>query len=826
MLRGSKTLLLGSASVSIFLLSNAAIAQESVGDTPGQQNKSANTQPEIVVTARLRNESLMDVPVAVSAISEDTLKQYATADLTDIGSLVPNVIISDYKINGGGSLSIRGISSPATQIGFDQPVSVSIDGVQTSAGRVAMLGFFDMKNVEVMRGPQALFFGKNSPAGVISVASNGATRSLEAGATIGYEFEGREMAANAYISGPITNSIGARLAIKHRSLGGWLQNNAQSIANPFYNSGLPPETEFLPGRTSKYIGEEETMGRLTLEYDDGGPFTAVAKLFLTHATGDGAGAFAQNIGACGADGLPRSYGFADPYGDCEADDQTSYGAIPDVVAQALPRGGDSGRPRDKMDAIIGSLNLSYEMGPLTLTSVSGYVKHDYFYLSALDQTVYGGLIVLEDNTLESISQELRLSSDFDSPLNFLVGAYYQDSTDDLYNDTLVTPYVFFGLAGNGRYEAYEKIADLKSKTYSVFGQLLWDVTDTIEIAGGLRYTHEKRTTTNQNLYGFGPFNTGNTVFLGSTDQTPGILAGSFSDNNISPEVTLTYRPSRHLTAWAAYKTGFKSGGFALTSPLQTTATLGDIDFDSETVRGGEVGLRGDFGPFKFSATAFLYDFKDLQATVYNPVDVRYVISNAGKLKQRGIELDGSYRVSDNLELHGSLAYVHNRFRNYVGQCYAFTYAAGTDPTTASTPAGCSFVNPGIDLLLEQDYQGKTPARSPDLTGSFGASFETEISPTLQFGLSGDAYYSDDYNASDALSPAAQQSDFWRFNASAHLGGTDDRWRISLIGKNLTNKHYVLFAADRTGGSDLPGIGEQRGAIARGREVAIQIGYQF
>src|SRR3546814_14800781 len=96
----------------------------------------AASDGDIVVTARLRNESLMDVPVAITALNAQKIEQYKAADLTDIGSLVPNVIVSDYKINGGGSLSIRGISSPATQIGFEQPVSVSIDGVQTPAGQI------------------------------------------------------------------------------------------------------------------------------------------------------------------------------------------------------------------------------------------------------------------------------------------------------------------------------------------------------------------------------------------------------------------------------------------------------------------------------------------------------------------------------------------------------------------------------------------------------------------------------------------------------------------------------------------------------------------
>src|SRR3546814_11487829 len=90
------------------------------------------------------------------------------------------------------------------------------------------------------------------------------------------------------------------------------------------------------------------MGRATLEFDNGGPFTASAKLFATRYNGDGAGAFAQNIGPCAADGKPRSYGNVDPYGDCRPDDQTSYGDIPDVVAAAMPPGGGDGRARDHL----------------------------------------------------------------------------------------------------------------------------------------------------------------------------------------------------------------------------------------------------------------------------------------------------------------------------------------------------------------------------------------------------------------------------------------------------------------------------------------------
>src|SRR3546814_3201082 len=104
---------------------------------------------------------------------------------------------------------------------------------------------------------------------------------------------------------------------------------------------------------------------------------------------------------------------------------------------------------------------------------------------------------------------------------------------------------------------------------TLFRSMSFDIADNLELAGGLRYTHEKRTTTNRNLYGFGPFHTANTIFPGSTDPTPGVVAGSFSDNSVSTDVTLTYRPSSSSTTWIAYKTGLKSGAFALTCTKQS-----------------------------------------------------------------------------------------------------------------------------------------------------------------------------------------------------------------------------------------------------------------
>jgi hypothetical protein len=114
---------------------------------------------DIVVTARRRSETLVSVPVVVNVVTAETLERNRADDLSRIGELTPTVVVGAYKSNGGGSVAIRGISSPANQTGFEQAVSVAIDGIQTSDGRITQMGFFDLQQVEVMTGPQALFVG-------------------------------------------------------------------------------------------------------------------------------------------------------------------------------------------------------------------------------------------------------------------------------------------------------------------------------------------------------------------------------------------------------------------------------------------------------------------------------------------------------------------------------------------------------------------------------------------------------------------------------------------------------------------------------------------
>ncbi len=833
----SRAILAGSISL-LGLIAMPASAQYSANSDetgpaaqgpPSTPANDGTAQPEaptgdIVVTARRRTESLNNVPVVVSVVTQAQLASNNANDLSKIGELTPTVIVGAYKSNGGGSIAIRGISSPANQAGFEQAVSVAIDGVQTSDGRIAQLGIFDIQQVEVLKGPQALLFGKNNTAGVISISTADPSDRLEISGRAAYEFVGNEATTEAAISGPLSDTFGARVAIRYRNLGGWLRNTAQPIVNPFYRAatGAPLGAAQLPGTSDQRPGDEEFLARLTLKGEPADNFTFRAKSFFAHNKDAGPGTATQNIGPCTGPN-PRMYGIADPAADCVIDNRTTIGDLAPAIAATFRNGNPDGKAFGKLTVLTQMVELGWKPGSVAVDSITGYNFTKYAFFSGLDQTSYSQLAFFNEQRAEQFSQELRLTSDFAGAFNFMAGGFYQtarlyDNNDVKLNDGSYS-------ASANRFQTYEDLNVQTGNTLSAFAQAIIKPFPSVEIAGGARYTRERKTFDKRNLYGIGTFATQSTVYPGSSQ--PGVLHGDFEDSNVSPEVTLTWRPTSAVTVFGAYRTGFKSGGFGLTSPLQTGTRIGDADFGSEKAKGFEAGIKGLFmeGRLRVSVAAFGYKFTDLQVNTYDPARVAYTINNAGTVRQRGGEAEINFEPTQYLRVHGAVAYTHNRFRNFVGQCYGYAFPTGTVRATAAAPANCSFVN-ATTLTLQQDFGGRAPARSPDWAGNGGA----EV--TIPFGdykvaFTGDAFYSSGYYAAETMAPSTYQDRFWRFNASARLAEVDDRWAISVVGRNLANKYYLLYAADRTGGASVPGaISEQRGVVARGREIALQLTGKF
>ncbi len=775
---------------------------------------------EIVVVARRRAENLMDVPVAVTAIGGEALARASATDLPKLAEVVPSVIIANSRSSGGGSIAIRGVSSPSGVVGFEQSVSVALDGVQTSNGKIAQIGIFDVQQIEFMKGPQALFFGKNSPAGVIAVTTRGPTDTLETSGSLGYEFGGREWIGEAAVSGPLGEDFGFRLAARYRDLAGWLFNDSREAPNPFYNPAtMPAGFATLPGAHNARSGNTELLGRLTLAYTPDGPFQATLKLFADRYRDDGAGASGQNIGPCTGD-APRMYGVADPFGECRIDNHMTNGDLPAAVGAALPNSRGDGRNYGATDFQSVSLNMSYEQGPLTWTSLTGFNHNQFNSDYGLDNTSFSQLFATEDDEIKEFSQEIRVVSDFGGKLNFAAGLYYQDTSRRVHQD-ISLGYAYFNPANN-RVTTTDTSVQQDGRAVSAFGQLLYKIVPELEFAVGGRYTNERKTHHQRVNYGFGAFNVVGVTFPGESE--PGVLNGSYEEDNFSPEVTLTWHPAPNQTLYAAYKTGFKSGGF--TSGLATAATrIGDLDFTSEEVKGGEIGAKGRFGPLRVTSALFFYDFDNLQVNAFDPARVAFVVGNAGAMKQRGLDIELNYTANPYLTLHAAGTYVRNRFADYVGPCYAYAFPTGTTRATALPPPNCSFVN-ATALTLQQDQDGRVPGRSPDFSGNAG--FDLSVPRGgMVYGLTGDAFYTSSYWASDTKAPSTFQDGFFRFNASATMATEDGRWQLALIGRNLTNEYYLQYGMDRTGGASIPGtIGEQRGYVSRGREVMLQASFRY
>lgn len=773
-----------------------AAQAQSQTDADAPDSSAATQAPrndEILVTARKKEERLLDVPVAVSALSAADLSRYAATSLTKIGEEVPQVRFD--KVGGGGNgatFTIRGVGSASGDKGIDQTVAVNIDGVQSSRGKLSILSFFDVQQVEILKGPQALFFGKSSTGGVISVRSVDPGSELEGYVRAGYEFNAHERFVEGAVGGPLSDTLGLRIAARASNLRGWIRNNAQAGPNP-----LDPAHPLVP---AKGWGpqEKDLLGRVTLVWEPTTDFRAALKVFLASVKEDNESPWQVKC----APGIvrPSAFGVPDPYGDCQVDDNRSAGALNPAIAAGFP-GARDGQPYSDTKAALSSLTLDYGSGPISITSVTGYYVFNSKPFDNYDGTVYATQVGYNPERTTSISEELRVSSKFDSPLNFVVGGYFERQHRNSAGYGSIG--VFTPDPRNGQTNTWSRLDDATTKTYSAFGQLTWSITDQLELAAGVRYTNERKKLTIGNAF----VNTG--LFL-----APGVpasilflpegqyITASRSDSNASPEATLTWKPRPNLMFYGAYKTGFKSGGLSSSSILSFNATPANLRFNPEKARGGEIGMKGQFfdDVLTITAAAYRYTFTNLQSTSFDAVNFAFRIKNAGAARTSGVEMDAKLRVSDDLRLTAAIGYNRARYTRFVGaDCYAGQSAA----------QGC------VGGL--QDLSGSQLPNAPSWAGNAGFIFDRPLTDTVGFGLTGNAAYTDSYWINTTENPLARQESFWRLNASVRVHEVDDKWELALIGRNLNNKRYAVYAPDKPA----DGIGQVLIAPARPREILLQ-----
>jgi iron complex outermembrane receptor protein len=788
-----------------------AHAQTAAADTAPvvDEASSAPADGEIIVTARRRDERLIDAPVAITALGGAALDNYAVTDFSDMASLVPTMVAGKAASGSSASIFLRGVGSTALSAGFDQSVSFVVDGMPMSRGREIGLSQYDVQRIEVLKGPQALFFGKNATGGLISVTTNSPRDVFEAGFKAGYGFEAKEKYGEGYISGPLSDTLRARLAFRVADSEGAFTNTAALT----YIDPLGMERH----RNSKYRGGGRTYsGRATVEWDATDNLTFQVKTGYTDQKDGGPTDIVERI--CGggrttpfaANGIPPS-----PNADCSINGRSDSSTIPLAVAQANYRYARDGHMYSRLKSGYGILTATLESDVFDVTSITSYYRFKQTDLNNVSGEAYPATFSqLAD--YRQTSEELRFQSKWDGSVNVLFGLFASSNKFIFNTDAYIFPVPISPVTNT--YTTFKRDNGFSGSSMSAFGEVTANVTDSIELAGGARWSYESRDSYQTSL-------PAHLAFAGAFPA--GLrLDDRYRETDVSPQVTLRYKPSRDLTFYAAYKEGFKSGGFNISQTLTPAATVGAGEYGAERARGGELGARAILlgGALSLNATAYYYDYLDLQVQNFDPVTIGQVVANAGTLRVKGIEGDFNWR-SGGFSLRGAAAFNDASYKDYVGQCYGGQTAA----------AGCNLLAPLPGAAFtSQNYDGRTPPKAPRFAGRFGASYDVPLTAsgwTLQ--LSSDVSYTGKYNFTDTLRPDGVQKAYTKIDAAVRVNGPDDRWTLGVIGRNLTNKLVVTAANDipfagGTGtGAAGPGVlADMSAFVDNPREIYVEVGFKF
>ena len=746
---------------------------------------------EVIVTARQQSEGLQDVPVTISAMTEEDLDRYNITNLADAAKMVPNMVIAQGGSGNGSSLRLRGIGSSSISAAFDHSVAINLDGVVVNRGRFIHNSYMDMRQLEVLKGPQSLYFGKSATAGVVSITTNDPGDEFEFEFSAGVETEYDGTFYEMIVSGPVTDTLGARLAV------GGTKNDEL-----FENYSFDNDPNAAINGAEKYYGDESTNVRLTLVWEPTDDFRAKLKYNYSEFDNDGAGtAYVEEVCPEGAHQPTVVLGaiFFQGVDDCKINGNTSKIGLNPALRAGLVEGYDDGQPGLEQETDFMSLQMDWDISEnYPLTAVTGYVDLDHWELDdySYGAGVFGGL---HNNLYESFSQEIRIASQFDGSFNFQGGIFWQEIEQefDAYqyavNIGLLAP---DPITGNG-YD-YNKHHFLDTDVFSAFAAFYWDINEKTELTFGARYTDEEKEGKIEIDYVH--------LFLQGTFGAPPLIDGlEFEDDNLSPEVAINYYLTEDISVFAAYKEGFKSGGVDNSALPSASLNPPDGDFsflvyESEESDGFEVGMKANLmnGGMRLNATIFSYEYTDLQVQLFNSTAIQFSTFNASALETEGFEFDLLWQTDiDGLTIRSAWAWTDTVYSD------DFFNATG------------------------ENLKGEDGAGSADVTGFIGFTFDRALNDNWRYSLSADARFTDDYAWTATLNPFVQDS-FWIYDAALSFYTADEKHQVNIIARNLGDEYYIIGGGAIPGRAPIDNTGantlDQGATVPLGRTVSLQ--YKF
>jgi iron complex outermembrane receptor protein len=720
-------LLAGSAAIATF---TAPLAAQ---DSAAAITQSADSAEEggIIVTARRREERLIDVPLSVTALTGESLARQGIQELTQIGQQVPNVTLEVSRgTNTTLTAFIRGVGQQDPVAGFEAGVGLYVDDVYLNRPQAAVLDVYNVERIEVLRGPQGTLYGRNTIGGAIKyvTARLPEDTSLSVRATYG-SYDQADLVVTA--STPVTDSLRIGASGARLSRGGYGDNLNLGTEN--YNKDI-------------------WAARATVEFDSGPVFVRLSGDYVKD----------NSEARQGHRFIPGLLSGA-PVLDNVFDTRAGL----DIVDQ-------------EVEAYGGALNIAIALSDtLTFKSITGYREDasttpiDFDSLPAVDLDVPA---IYENN---QFSQELQLLLEGDR-LSGVVGFYYLDANAFTAFDVAL----FTTLNGL----AAQTLGDVDTETWSVFGDFTYDLTDTISVSLGGRYTNDKRTSRVLRTTFLGGFSD----LFGGTGAAIAVTSdfeGSETFRDFNPRASISWQPNADHNLYFTYSQGFKGGGFDPRG--QTTAcrnatggacTADEVfdfmSFEPETVDSYEVGWKASLldNRVNISLAGFLGQYKDVQI----PGSVGFdsngdgtndtfigITSNAADADVNGIEFEGTALVGKDFAGDGSR--------------FSINWSLGILDAKFNT-----FIdNFGNDVADSRVFQN-----TPDITAHMGFNLGLPVANGM-VDLIGLAALRSDASQFEVPNPFLDQDGFVLVDASIVYTLDSGAFSIGLHAKNLFDKEYVV-----------------------------------
>ncbi len=570
---------------------------------------------EVVVTAQRREQTLQEVPMAISAFTGEQLRDLQADNLDSIQGAVPNLnLVQGRGSNSSVNVFIRGVGQPDALQSFDPAVGIYLDDVYMSRIQGAMFKLYDIERIEVLRGPQGTLYGKNTPGGAIRLITRTPGDEFEAAANVTLGDYARAQ-ASAYVSGPVSEDLSLGLSVLHDQRDGFV-------------------TDPIDGR--EYNDEYTTVARVKGAWQASDNVRVVFSADYTKEdvalTLGRAEAPLISIDLATGAAVPRFIPSTDEY---------NFETSTDM--------GDLGGQRS--DHWGGNVTVAWDINDaLTFKSISAYRDLTSDLYIDIDATTLqlGNVFVGIDQ--DQFSQEFQLLGDNGGSVTWVAGAYYLRENVPSHQEAYADDFLLFGGFPISFLRTIDD--DLQTTSYAAFGQVDWAFAENWNLGLGIRYTKEEKdyartTSTFSDL-------------LGNADP-----AFAFSDSDSwdawTPTLTLDWAATDHLNFYGRLAEGFKSGGFngrANSAPDVST-------FDPETVWTAEIGAKttSSDGRFLANVAVFQSKYEDFQArvSVGDGIDFRFPVLNAAELDISGAEVELAWFPIDPLQLTSQIGWLDSEY---------------------------------------------------------------------------------------------------------------------------------------------------------------------